>query len=320
LRLVATKLSLPIPAKRREGGTWTRDNLRSYIAENVVRDRTRWSFGELPPTMEEAAIRERRREGIAAGLTPHHADAFARSGLSVEEYKAAGLSLTEAMDFTKSGKSWADWRGAVPNGEHASGNDAPQPVSDRRITEADVRVTAARERLAKAQARVDAATGQTAEERGLAEYFPLGVGGGGGGRKGATDARLAKAAQAFRDRDRAQVDVRVAEMRAARLRDERDAAGKYGPDSVKPGDAIKVKGTWERVLKANDKTVQVDAGRGLDVRYRWDQVTDHRSAESVISVAADRAGLTGTERADFIAWAKRNPGKTVADWRTQRAA
>jgi hypothetical protein len=131
LRRVATAITLPIPAKRAGGGTWTRENLRQFIAENIVRDRTRWSLGGLPPTMEEAAIRDRRRQGIAAGLTPKHADAYARSGLTVDEYKAAGLSLTEAMDFVKSGKSWADWRGVVPNGEHAYGNDAPHTPAPR---------------------------------------------------------------------------------------------------------------------------------------------------------------------------------------------
>lgn len=211
-------------------------------------------------------------------LSAQHEGGDSRRGILLET-AADGLSVRVNSEDRTQWQIGADAKAHVRMVQ-AEGSTPAAPASsvDRRVADAEARSTRARERAGRAQARLDAVTGQTAQERGLAEHFPLGVGGGGGGRRGASDARLAQTAQAFRERDRAQHDARVAELRAAQLRAEHDAAGKYSRDTVSAGDAIKVKGTWWRVQKANDKTVQVDAGPGFDVKYRWDQVTDHRAA------------------------------------------
>jgi len=42
LRRIATAVNLPIPQRNPEGGPWSAEALRRYIAENMLRDSSRW--------------------------------------------------------------------------------------------------------------------------------------------------------------------------------------------------------------------------------------------------------------------------------------
>jgi len=148
---------------------------------------------------------------------------------------------------------------------------------DRKIADAEARVKVTRERLDRAEAAFQAASRDPKAEA-LGEHFPLGTGGSGGGRRGSTDAQLSRYVEARKARDAAQSQHIRAEAQLKELTARRDAAGKYSKHTVSAGDAIKVDGTWWRVQKANEKTVQIDAGRGMDVKYPWARVTDHRPA------------------------------------------
>lgn len=53
-------------------------------------------------------------------------------------------------------------------------------------------------------------------------------------------------------------------------------ATNYSAATVHKGDLVKIRGHWSRVLKANPKTVAIDAGPGWDLKYIWAEVTDHR--------------------------------------------
>jgi hypothetical protein len=69
LRRVATGVNLKIPAKQKSGDSWTPDALKQYIAENVHRDRTRWSLaGDRPSPKAQAGI-DRRRTARASDQT-----------------------------------------------------------------------------------------------------------------------------------------------------------------------------------------------------------------------------------------------------------
>lgn len=54
-------------------------------------------------------------------------------------------------------------------------------------------------------------------------------------------------------------------------------ATNHGPDTVTAGDAVKISGTWRRVVRANPKSVTVSTDFGTD-RAPWHKVTDHRAA------------------------------------------
>lgn len=166
-------------------------------------------------------------------------------------------------------------------GKPAVGVKAPGASDeDRKIAEAESRVAVTRDRLARAQSTFDRASHDPKADA-LAEHFPLGVGGSGGGRQGSTDAQLRRYVEARQSRDAAQSQHVRAEAQLKELTARRSAAGKYDRSTVSAGDAIKVDGSWWRVQKANEKTVQVDAGPGMDVKYRWDRVTDHRPAKAL---------------------------------------
>lgn len=53
-------------------------------------------------------------------------------------------------------------------------------------------------------------------------------------------------------------------------------ATNYGAATVRKGDLVKIRGSWSRVLKANPKTVAIEAGPGWDLKYIWAEVKDHR--------------------------------------------
>ncbi|MFB7800858.1 DUF3560 domain-containing protein [Isoptericola sp. NPDC056134] len=56
-------------------------------------------------------------------------------------------------------------------------------------------------------------------------------------------------------------------------------ATNYGPHNVAKGDAVQVRGTWYRVLRANPKSVTVEGYFGPD-RTPWQEVADHRPAKA----------------------------------------
>jgi hypothetical protein len=57
----------------------------------------------------------------------------------------------------------------------------------------------------------------------------------------------------------------------------------YGPETVKKGDAVKIRGRWREIVRANRKTVTVPSliGSWTDTAP-WHEVADHRTAEQVV--------------------------------------
>ena len=56
------------------------------------------------------------------------------------------------------------------------------------------------------------------------------------------------------------------------VRNEQITAGtatNYGPDAVRPGDLVRIRGTWRKVVRANRKTVAVETG------YSWTDTTPY---------------------------------------------
>ena len=47
---------------------------------------------------------------------------------------------------------------------------------------------------------------------------------------------------------------------------------------VKKGDAVKIRGTWSLVQRANPKTVRIQVEPGWDLSYPWAEVQDHKPA------------------------------------------
>lgn len=61
------------------------------------------------------------------------------------------------------------------------------------------------------------------------------------------------------------------------------AEGRYTPivlARIKPGDAIKAGGRWERVVKVNKATIQVDVAPGWNNKVKISDVTEHRPAKA----------------------------------------
>ncbi|RYI20425.1 DUF3560 domain-containing protein [Dermacoccus sp. 147Ba] len=52
----------------------------------------------------------------------------------------------------------------------------------------------------------------------------------------------------------------------------------YGRHNVTKGDAVKIRGYWNRVERANAKSVTIKSPHGWDMRYPWHEVIDHRAA------------------------------------------
>lgn len=64
------------------------------------------------------------------------------------------------------------------------------------------------------------------------------------------------------------------------IRDEQIANGEatnYGPETVSKGDAVKIRGRWHRVARANTKSVSVETGYSWTDRSPWHEVQDHRA-------------------------------------------
>ena len=54
----------------------------------------------------------------------------------------------------------------------------------------------------------------------------------------------------------------------------------YNPETVKKGDAVKIRGSWHKVARANAKTVSVETPYTWTNRAPWAEVQDHRAATS----------------------------------------
>lgn len=87
---------------------------------------------------------------------------------------------------------------------------------------------------------------------------------------------------ARRERLTAQRDARAADLAFWRnVRDEQIATGQatnYGPETVSKGDAVKIRGHWRRVVRANLKSVSVETGYSWTDRAPWAEVSDHKPA------------------------------------------
>ncbi|MFF8819457.1 DUF3560 domain-containing protein [Leucobacter sp. NPDC015123] len=53
-------------------------------------------------------------------------------------------------------------------------------------------------------------------------------------------------------------------------------ATNYSRETVKKGDAVKIRGTWSLVQRANPKTVRIQVQPGWDLSYAWAEVQDHK--------------------------------------------
>ena len=51
-------------------------------------------------------------------------------------------------------------------------------------------------------------------------------------------------------------------------------ATNYGPDTVRPGDLVRIRGTWRKVVHANKKTVSVETG------YSWTDTTPYHEIQA----------------------------------------
>lgn len=63
-------------------------------------------------------------------------------------------------------------------------------------------------------------------------------------------------------------------IRAQQIAD--GTATNYSPATVKKGDAVKIRGHWCRVARANPKTVSIEADYSWTDRAPWSEVQDHR--------------------------------------------
>ncbi|MEA5456928.1 DUF3560 domain-containing protein [Sinomonas sp. JGH33] len=65
------------------------------------------------------------------------------------------------------------------------------------------------------------------------------------------------------------------------VRAEHIATGKatnHSRETIKPGDAVRIRGHWRRVVRANAKTVSVETGYSWTDKAPYHEITDHRSA------------------------------------------
>lgn len=62
----------------------------------------------------------------------------------------------------------------------------------------------------------------------------------------------------------------------------------HGPDTVRPGDHVKVRGTWYEVIRANKKTISVPSG------YSWTNTTRYREIQEHRPVAPPSTPVAGS--------------------------
>ena len=60
------------------------------------------------------------------------------------------------------------------------------------------------------------------------------------------------------------------------------AATHYGPQTVKPGDLVKIRESWRRVVRANAKTVSVETPYSWTDKAPWQEVQDHRTPQTAV--------------------------------------
>lgn len=81
--------------------------------------------------------------------------------------------------------------------------------------------------------------------------------------------------------ERAVLEERIAGDRA--VLDQARAEGRFGlysKENVHAGDAVKVRGTWRRVVRANANTVSVSTGYSWTDKYGWEEVRDLRCSHT----------------------------------------
>lgn len=83
-----------------------------------------------------------------------------------------------------------------------------------------------------------------------------------------------------------------------RVRAQQQADGvatNYSRENVAKGDAVKVRGHWHRVARANAKTVSLETEYSWTRTTPWHEVQDHRRAETATQAAGiNNAGPTGS--------------------------
>ena len=93
--------------------------------------------------------------------------------------------------------------------------------------------------------------------------------------------RIAPATGTYRDRLTAERAQQVDALTYWQgIRDQQIADGQatnYGPESVSKGAAVKIRGKWYRVARANKKSVSVETGYSWTDRSPWHEVQDHRA-------------------------------------------
>lgn len=53
----------------------------------------------------------------------------------------------------------------------------------------------------------------------------------------------------------------------------------YSRETVKPGDVVKIRGRWEKVVKSNGKTVAVTSCFPWPLKYPWAEIQEHKPAQ-----------------------------------------
>ncbi|MEO7716338.1 MAG: DUF3560 domain-containing protein [Capsulimonas sp.] len=64
----------------------------------------------------------------------------------------------------------------------------------------------------------------------------------------------------------------------------------YSRENVKPGDSVKIRGSWEKIVRANAKTVSVETGYSWTMKYFYAEIQDHKQAELQTAAPAAKEG------------------------------
>lgn len=99
--------------------------------------------------------------------------------------------------------------------------------------------------------------------------------------QGGSALRFRKPEGTYRERLETKRDARTRDLEFwQNVRSEQVEAGEatnYGPETVSKGDAVKIRGGWHRVARANKKSVSVETAYSWTDRAPWHEVQDHRA-------------------------------------------
>jgi preprotein translocase subunit YajC len=86
----------------------------------------------------------------------------------------------------------------------------------------------------------------------------------------------------------ADLDTQIAYWRA--FLEQAKADGQYNPvdvAAIRPGDAIKAHGRWERVVKVNKATITVAVAPGWANKVKINEITEHRPATTPVALESE---------------------------------